>query len=61
MYKLIDTYEAPQCTPDVITFETWCELQEYLDENPDVMDRIENGYAFITEFQEPYHETRNRI
>lgn len=49
MYKLIDTYEAPQCTPEVLTFETWYELEEYLDSNPDVMLRYENGYAFIIE------------
>lgn len=49
MYKLTDTYEAPQCTPEVITFQTWYELDEYLDSNTDVIDRIENGYAFISE------------
>lgn len=49
MYKLTDTYEAPQCTPEVLTFENWYELQDYLDSNPDVVYRIENGYAFITE------------
>lgn len=49
MYKLTDTYGVPQCTPEVLTFETWYELDEYLDSNPDVMDRIENGYAFISE------------
>jgi hypothetical protein len=25
MYKLTDTYGAPQCTPEVLTFETWYE------------------------------------
>lgn len=49
MYKLTDTYEAPQCTPEVITFEKWYELEDYLDGNQDVVYRIENGYAFITE------------
>ena len=49
MYKLTDTYEAPQCTPEVITFDTWDELQEYLSNNSEVMDRLEDGYAFITE------------
>lgn len=34
MYKLIDT---------------WYELEEYLDSNPDVMLRFENGYTFIIE------------
>lgn len=47
MYKLPDTYEAPQCTPDVIVFDTWDELQEYADDNTDVMGRIETGYAII--------------
>lgn len=46
MYKLIDTYEAPQCTPDVLTIETWYELEEYLDSNPDVMERIELEPAY---------------
>lgn len=49
MYRLIDTYGAPQCTPEVITFDTWDELEEYVDSNPDVMDRLESGYAFIRE------------
>lgn len=30
-------------------FDTWDELQDYADNNPDVMDRVENGYAFISE------------
>lgn len=49
MYKLIDTYEELQCTPEVLTFDTFDELEEYLDANPDVMLRFENGYAFIIE------------
>lgn len=49
MYKLADTYEALQCTPEVIKFDTWDELQDYVDSNPAVMGRLETGYAFISE------------
>jgi hypothetical protein len=48
-YELHDSYEAPQAGEEVLTFADWYELQDYLDENPDVEDRINNGYACIVE------------
>ena len=48
-YEIHDTHWMPQCGCEVIAFETWWELEEYLDEHPDVIERIEDGYAFIVE------------
>lgn len=48
-YSIEDTHETPQAGLEVLDFETWDELQEYLDENPDVQKRIEEGYATIKE------------
>lgn len=48
-YSIEDTHGAPQAGLEVLDFETWDELQEYLDENPDVQERIEEGYALIKE------------
>lgn len=46
-YKLEDTYGFPQAGVDVKYFETWTDLEEYLEENPDVEERIAEGYAGI--------------
>lgn len=48
-YEIHDTHGAPQCGCEVIAFETWWELEEYLDEHPDVMERIHEMYATIVE------------
>ena len=48
-YSIEDTHGTPQAGLEVLDFETWDELQEYLDENPDVQERIEEGYATIKE------------
>ena len=48
-YSIEDTHELPQAGIEVLDFETWDELQEYLDENPDVQKRIQEGYATIKE------------
>ena len=48
-YSIEDTHGTPQAGMEVLDFETWDELQEYLDENPDVQERIEEGYATIKE------------
>lgn len=34
-------YEVPQRTPEVLTFETWIELQDYLGDIAAVVYRIE--------------------
>lgn len=48
-YSIEDTHGLPQAGLEVLDFETWDELQEYLDENPDVQERIQEGYATIKE------------
>ena len=48
-YKLQDSHSAPQCGCEIISFNEWWEVEEYLDANPDVMERISEGYAVITE------------
>ena len=48
-YAVEDTYGAPQAGVDVKKFQEWYELEEYLDQNPDVEERIEEGYARIVE------------
>lgn len=48
-YQIHDSYWAPQCECEVTTFEEFYEMEDYLDANPDVMERIREGYATITE------------
>lgn len=48
-YVIEDTYGAPQAGVDVKEFATYEELEEYLDNNPDVQDRMDEGYAIIKE------------
>lgn len=49
MYEIHDSHGAPQCGCEIIRFETWWELEEYLDEHPDVTERISEMYATIRE------------
>lgn len=46
MYEIHDCYGAPQCGCDIITCETWGEVEEYF-EDADAMERLETGYAII--------------
>ena len=48
-YKLEDTFGAPQAGVDTKYFEDWYEVEEFLDNNPDVEQRISEGYATISE------------
>lgn len=48
-YRIEDSYGAPQAGVDVKEFDEYYEMQDYLDENPDVMERIEEGYATVVE------------
>ena len=48
-YKLEDSYGAPQAGCDIKYFSEWYELEEYLEDNPDVEERISEGYATIKE------------
>ena len=46
-YILQDSYGLPQCGCEEIKFKDRYELEAYLQENPDVVERIENSYAVI--------------
>lgn len=48
-FVIQDTYGAPQCGMDEIEFDEWYEVEEYLGEHPDVIERIDSGYATIIE------------
>ena len=48
-YEVLDTHGVPQCGCEILRFEEFWEVIEYIDENPDVMERIEDGYATIRE------------
>ena len=48
-YILEDTYEVPQAGYDVLEFNSYDELINYLYDNPDVMDRICDGFACVKE------------
>ena len=48
-YEIHDSHGAPQCGCEIIRFEEWYEVEEYLDEHPDVMERIDQMYATIVE------------
>lgn len=48
-YEIHDTHGAPQCGCEVLRFEWFYELEEYLEDNPDVEERIREDYAFIKE------------
>lgn len=49
MFEIHDTHEAPQCGVEVIRFDGWEELDEFLDSNREVELRIVRGYAHIVE------------
>lgn len=48
-YQIHDSYWAPQCECEVIDFEEFYEVENYISANPDVMERISEGYATIIE------------
>lgn len=50
-YVLEDSYGAPQAGVDRKVFDTFDELQDYILENPDVEERVNEGYA--TYYEEP--------
>lgn len=49
MYKLFNTHGAPQCGCEILEFEEWYEVDQYIDENPDIILAIAEGYAWIEE------------
>lgn len=48
-YEIHDTHGTPQAGEDVYQFDEWYEVEDFLDQNPDVQERIDEGYATITE------------
>ena len=48
-YKFSNTHGVPQAGVEVIEFDDYDEFQEYLDENPEIQDDIDNGYARLEE------------
>ena len=53
MYQIHDTHELPQCGVEITSFAEWWEVEEFLDEHPDVIERIEGEYATIVKIDEP--------
>jgi len=49
LYEIHDSRGAPQCGCEITRFEFWWELEEYIDEHPDVYERIGEMYATIVE------------
>lgn len=49
MYKLYNTHGVPQCGCEISEFDTWYDLDRYLDENPEIILEIADGYAWIEE------------
>lgn len=48
-YEIHDSHGAPQCGCEVLRFDTWWEVEEYLDAHPDVVARIDEMYATVQE------------
>ena len=49
-YQIQDNRGLPQTgCMDTYNFEEWWEVEEFLDNNPDVYEDIENGYATVVE------------
>ena len=48
-WAIEDTFGAPQAGVDVQKFETYNDLELYIEEHPEVGDRIHEGYAMIKE------------
>ena len=50
MYIIQDSCGLPQCgNYDEYKFAEFWELEEFLDSNPDIMERIRDQYAIIIE------------
>ena len=45
MIVLNDTYNMPQCGVNTLIFDTWDDFLRYIDNYPEVYDRIITGYA----------------
>lgn len=56
-YKIEDSYGAPQAGVDVKEFSDYDELEDYLLNNPDVEERISEGYARIVESSSEVEDT----
>ena len=50
MYIIEDNCGLPQCgNYETYSFTEFWELEEFLDDNPDIMERIRDQYAIIIE------------
>ena len=55
-YEIHDSHGAPQCGCEVKRFTDWFLLEYYIEENPDVEERIAEMYATVIERNEPHYE-----
>lgn len=54
-YEIRDTYGAPQCGCNVKRFTEWYDVEEYIEMNPDVMERLDSYDAFIIHREESHY------
>lgn len=51
-YEIHDCHGLPQCGCEITKLDTWGDVEEYLEANPDVVERIDGMYAVIVEAKE---------
>ena len=49
IYILKDTCGLPQCGSISTCFDDWYELQDYIEDDEELLERLEQGYAVIVE------------
>lgn len=52
-YEIHDSHGMPQCGCDVKRFTEWYDVEEYVEMNPNIMERFDEMYATIIERHEP--------
>lgn len=48
-YEIHDSHGAPQCGCEIVKFDSDWDMDDYLEEHPDVYERIREGYATVVE------------
>lgn len=48
-YEIHDTFGAPQCGCEIYKFDNYNDMIDFLEENEEVLNRLEEGYAIIKE------------
>ena len=48
-YEIHDSHGAPQCGCEIVKFDSNWDMDDYLEEHPDVYERIKEGYATVVE------------